>query len=120
MMHQVFEWSPLIETAGSTSFDVLTSRFGDGYKQSVGNGINNKIQSYNLTFKGSAEKIADIKYFIDQHKGYLPFRWAPKNSCNQLLLWDCTGYQESNISHNEREGGGVMSLTCTFNQRFDL
>lgn len=117
-MHQIFEWSPLVETAGSSAFRILSSRFGDGYQQSVGDGINNKIQSWNLTFKGSAEKIADIKFFLDQHKGYLPFRWSPKNSCGQLLLWDCKEYQESNISHNGRETG-VWSLTCTFNQRFE-
>lgn len=117
-MHQIFTWSPLVETAGSSSFRVLSAQFGDGYKQSVGDGINNKMESWNLSFKGKAEKIQDIKYFLDQHRGYIPFRWSPKISCGQLLLWECEEYQVTNISHNGRETG-VWSLTCTFKERFE-
>lgn len=117
-MYREFSWAPLIEVAGSAEFNVITAQFGDGYRQSVGDGMNNKAQSWSLSFKGKHEKIEEIKFFLDEHKGFLPFYWAPKCDNGKMSLWDCLSYRMTNISHNGRNTG-LWSLTCTFNQRFD-
>ncbi|EKO3656410.1 phage tail protein [Vibrio metschnikovii] len=117
-MHQIFEWAPLLEVAGSSSFRVLSAQFGDGYAQEVGDGINTKSDSYSLTFKGDFEKIKAIMDFIDAHQGYLPFYWSPKDYQGDMLLWTCRGYSKDNISHNARQTG-IWSLSCTFVQRHE-
>ncbi|EKO3908169.1 phage tail protein [Vibrio fluvialis] len=117
-MPQIFEWAPLIEISGSSSFRVLSAQFGDGYLQEVGDGINTKSDSYSLQFKGDYSKIKAIMDFIDQHGGFIPFHWTPKDYDGEMLLWTCAGYSKSNISHNGRSTG-IWSLSCTFNQRFE-
>lgn len=105
-----FTWCPSIEADVSVSQSVFSVQFGDGYKQAVGNGINNKSQSWGLTFRGRSEEIEMIAAFIDRHGGYLPFLWTPKDSTQ--LVWDCAGY---NKTINTKD---VSTLTCVFNQRF--
>jgi len=117
-MYQVFEWSPLIEISGSSEFRVLSAQFGDGYAQEAGDGINNKQSSYSLRFKGKYIEIADIIYFLDQHQGYIPFYFTPKDRPDEALLFTCKGYSKTNISDNG-QNNGIWSLSCTFNQRFE-
>ncbi|GHZ69281.1 Putative prophage LambdaSo, minor tail protein M [Vibrio cholerae] len=116
-MPQVFEWAPLIEFAGSSSFRTLSAQFGDGYAQEVGDGINTKSDSYSLQFKGDYIKIKAIMDFIDEHKGYVPFYWSPNDYGDEMLLWVCAGYSKNNITHGK--DAGLWSLSCTFNQRFN-
>lgn len=118
-MKDIFRWSPMIEASAAVGFSTQKAQFGDGYKQAVGDGINNKSESWNLVFKGYNEEIQEIKYFLDQHAGYLPFLYAPKNACGELLTFECDSYQLVNLSHNGSTDG-AWSLSCTFKQRFDL
>lgn len=117
-MYQIFEWSPLVEYSGSPSFRTLSAQFGDGYTQEVGDGINTKMDSYSLSFRGEFAKIKAIMDFIDQHQGYIPFYWLPKDYCGEMLLFVCKGYNKDNVSHDGRPNG-IWSLSCTFEQRHE-
>lgn len=114
-MAEVFVWRPLVETPGVVRFGVLSAQFGDGYKQAVGDGINNRAESWNLTFRGPSQNIALIKQFLDQRQGCEPFLWTPKGGPQGL--YECTEYNRMNHSENGREAG-VWTLTATFTQRF--
>ncbi|WP_241001703.1 phage tail protein, partial [Pseudomonas viridiflava] len=51
------------------SYRVRASQFGDGYKQQVGDGLNNKLDSYPVTFSGTQERVLSIMTFLDRHAG---------------------------------------------------
>ena len=48
MSYREFTWVPLIGTEGVHTFSRYVAKFGDGYMQVVGDGINNRRQSWPL------------------------------------------------------------------------
>ena len=55
----------------------LSAKFGDGYEQAAGDGINTKVQRWPLTFSGSKAEILAIQDFLDRHGGWKRFLWTP-------------------------------------------
>ncbi|KAA0910853.1 phage tail protein [Pusillimonas sp. ANT_WB101] len=109
-MAKVFTWSPSIDAKGEVTYRVLEAQVGDGFKQSVGDGINNRSQSWPLTFKGHSEKILPIVQFLDEHEGSKPFEWTPPLS--KKALFEMKGF-----SLIER-GTDYYVLTAKFPQVF--
>ncbi len=109
-MVKIFTWPASIGAKGEVNYSVLEAQFGDGYKQSVGDGINNRSQSWPLTFKGHSEKILPIVQFLDEHEGCKPFEWTPPLS--KKALFEVKGF-----SLIER-GTDYYVLTATFQQVF--
>lgn len=95
---------------GEISQRVRTKQFGDGYSQSVSDGINNKAQSWPVSHSGSASRIKEIMAFLDRHKGAKAFLWTPP--LGELGLYKCNGYKPSH------RGGNAYTLTATFEQTF--
>lgn len=111
MTYQVFTWCPRIEPEGASTFRVLSAQFGDGYKQSVGDGINNEIRSWPLTFTGREAYIVPIRDFLRAHQGYKPFYWKPPLE-TEAFLFEVTEFSVVPM------GGRAYTLTATFVQRF--
>lgn len=110
MSFQTFTWCPRVDPEGTTAFRVHEIQFGDGYKQSVGDGINNEVRTWPLTFVGLEHEIAPIRDFLRAHKGYKPFKWTPP--------LDSEGLYEVQQFTLRPHGGGVYTLSATFAQRF--
>jgi len=110
MAYQMFTWCPRIDPTGTHSFRVLSAQFGDGYKQSVGDGINNEVQTWPLQFTGDAAYINGIVSFLRAHRGYLPFQWTPP--LGELGLYEAGEFSVT------PHGGGKYTLAVTFEQRF--
>ena len=110
MATETFTWTPDKEPTGTTSFRIKSAKFGDGYEQTAEDGINNKSESWPLTFTGQKTKIAQIKAFLNRHKGAKAFNWTEPFGEN--LLIKCKEYQSSN------KGGSVYTLAATFEQAF--
>ncbi|MCF5237414.1 phage tail protein, partial [Pseudomonas sp. PA-5-4G] len=91
-------------------YRLKTARFGDGYQQSAQDGINNKSQSWPLTFVGDEAQIKPIIAFLDRHAGASPFFWTAPLAAP--ALYRCKGYQPT------PRGAGIYSLTATFEQAF--
>ena len=89
---------------------VRTQQFGDGYAQSVSDGINNKSQTWPFLHTGPKDKIKAIMAFLDRHQGAKAFLWTPP--LGELGLYKCNGYKPS------PRGGQVYSLSATFEQAF--
>ena len=89
---------------------VRTQQFGDGYVQSVSDGINNKSQTWPFLHTGPKDKIKAIMAFLDRHQGAKAFLWTPP--LGELGLYKCNGYKPS------PRGGQVYSLSATFEQAF--
>ncbi|MBW9244196.1 MULTISPECIES: phage tail protein [Pseudomonas] len=105
-----FTWCPRTDPQGQAKFRVRTKGFGDGYAQSVSDGINNKSQSWPLTFLGDGVRTKQIMDFIDAHKGARGFLWTPP--LGELGLYKCDGYQLT------PHGAENYTLTATFEQNF--
>ncbi|WP_421547947.1 phage tail protein [Pseudomonas sp. QD4] len=110
MTIETFTWVPKVEPVGSVEFRLKSAQFGDGYRQVAQDGINNKTQSWPLTFVGDDKKIKPIIDFIDSHQGAMPFYWTPP--LGEQGLYRCQTYQPSPL------GAGVYSLSATFEQAF--
>lgn len=110
MALETFTWCPRTDPQGQTKFRVRTKDFGDGYSQSVSDGINNKSQSWPLVFLGGEERTREIMRFIDSHKGARGFLWTPP--LGDLGLYKCDGYQLT------PHGAENYTLTATFEQTF--
>ncbi|NHN67448.1 phage tail protein [Pseudomonas fluorescens] len=107
---ETFTWAPDKEPSGTVSFRRKSAKFGDGYEQVAEDGMNNKTQSWPLTFTGPKLRIAEIKAFLDAHKGAMAFSWT--EPFGELLLVRCSEYQPRHA------GGGVYRLAATFEQAF--
>ncbi len=110
-MADQFTWCPLIEPTGTGTFRVRAAQFGDGYRQVAGDGINNLSESWPLTFKGTSAYITEILSFLKARKGYIAFTWTPP--LGEQALWTCETYGSNPL------GGGMHTLTATFEQYFE-
>lgn len=110
MNYQTFVWCPRIDPEGTSSFRVLSAQFGDGYKQSVGDGINNEVRSWPLEFVGKGDYVKPIRDFLRAHQGYKPFKWTPP--------MDIEGLFEVKEFRLTPHGANVYTLSATFEQRF--
>lgn len=107
---ETFTWSPQRDTQGDITYRTRTAQFGDGYAQVVGDGINNEQQSWPLTFVRGTDEAEAIRDFFKRHAGYKAFLWTPP--LGELGLWRVT-------THSLRPmGGGVYTITATFEQAF--
>jgi|SRR5690625_2658879 len=110
MAYQEFTWCPLIEPEGTHSFRTHSARFGDGYKQSVGDGINNESESWPVQFRGTKSYIVPIRDFLREHQGFKPFLWTPP--LGEQGLYEASEFNLLAM------GGGLYTLSTTFTQRF--
>lgn len=109
-MTTTFAWTHDSKPSGTSTFAVLTAQFGDGYKQTAANGINNKSQSWPLKFTGTAARITLIRDFLDARMGYQSFYWTPPLGTQGL--YKCPSYSPRHL------GGDAWELTATFEQSF--
>lgn len=105
-----FIWETEKGSEGDVAQRVRTKQFGDGYEQSVEDGLNNQSQSWPLVFTGAKPRVMLIKAFLDRHKGAKAFLWTPP--LGDLGLYKCNGYKPVH------RGGQVYAITATFQQTF--
>ena len=105
-----FTWATEKGADGDVTQRVRTKQSGDGYAQSVEDGINNQSKSWPVVFTGMKDRILEIRRFLDRHKGAKGFLWTPP--LGVLGLYKCTGYKPVH------RGGQVYAITATFEQTF--
>jgi phage-related protein len=110
MATETFTWTPDKEPTGTVTFRTKSSKFGDGYEQRTQDGINNKSESWPLTFTGQRARIIEIRDFLDRQAGATPFYWTAPLA--EQALYRCSSYQPRSL------GGGVYTLSATFEQAF--
>lgn len=108
-MTDTFNWVPLIEPQGKTTLRVRKAQFGDGYMQQVGDGINNIVKSWPLTFRGRSATINPIAAFVEAHIG-VSFFWTPPLGVQGY--YSCEGHTLT------PHGGDVYTLALTLDQVF--
>jgi phage-related protein len=103
-----FDYQP--ETGASFSIEprILSSQMGDGYSQDIADGINNKLEKWNLTFSRETAAIDAIEAFLRSKGGTTTFTWTPSGRTE--IKVKC---RQWSYSYN---GGAAKSLTCVFEQ----
>lgn len=111
MSDRIFNWDTSFEgNSGTSTFNVLSSQFGDGYEQNVSVGINNKKGSWPFNRVAHESVIREIKTFFDDHKG------------SDSFLWESPMDGQIRVKTGEYQlvsrGGGLWQISTTFTQVF--
>lgn len=105
-----FTWPVQAKLAGAVKFAVLTAQFGDGYKQTAADGINNQSQSWSVVIRGSAAQVTPARDFLNARAGYQSFFWTPPLGAQGY--YECKEYELHHL------GVSNWELTATFEQVF--
>ena len=106
-MTSTFEWIPGYAPELIQQPRVLAVRFGDGYSQRSGDGINNEPQSWALTFTNVADNVADAMIgFLRNAAGTQAFFWVPPRSTTTIAVI-CGAWRRAVSSRN----ANVIQLT---------
>lgn len=111
MATETFTWDRQAGASGKIKYRVRTAQFGDGYSQSVADGLNNEVQTWPLTFEGTIEYVTPIRDFFRRHKGSKSFYWTPPGESAPLL------FRAEEVTFTSI-GGGVYSMAAEFRQVF--
>lgn len=69
--------TPSYSSSSKSQYRVKRTEFGDGYDQVMGDGINTRIETWNLTWNGLRSSEADaIEDFMDARGGSEQFEWT--------------------------------------------
>ena len=94
-----------------TKVRVKSFAYGDGYSQESPEGINNVVETWNLSFTGRSQAtIMAVEDFLISNKGY-PFTWV--NPLGRTFRYKCKEWDAN------YEVSTSCSLTCTFDQSFE-
>lgn len=115
-MRRTFMWRPDLGGDKPVTYRALSVRFGDGYEQMVGDGINARQESWRLTFTKRGSVIDEIAQFLDEHEGYIPF-WFTTSDGDQKLFRAKNGYSKRAMS--SKQGTSLATLTVTFEELFE-
>jgi phage-related protein len=111
-MPQTFSWFPDASVQKSVEPRVRVAKFGDGYEQRVRDGINTAPEKWSLTFTGGAEEVNAIDAFLKLAGGADYFYWTtPQGMAGKFV---CRSWKFA------RERGSKSSISCDFEQVFDL
>jgi phage-related protein len=72
-----FNYQPAFNAQITKAPRVLNSRFGDGYEQRIGDGINTTPQVWQVTFQAAESTIEAIDDFLSAKGGVDSFTWTP-------------------------------------------
>jgi phage-related protein len=95
---------------GNVSFRVRTIRFGEGYQQDTGDGLNGKEQNWPVTAFGPQTDIQPLIDFLDARGGYQSFLWTPPRGVQGL--YKCKSYTTTDVH------GSYVKLSATFERSF--
>lgn len=111
MSNQIFIWdNDLAGNSGTHQFNMLNSKFGDGYEQNISVGLNNRKGTWPITKTATKTVIQAIKQFLDSHHAADSFLWeSPLDGQVRVKAGE---YQIEN------RGAGLYRLTTTFTQVF--
>lgn len=110
MAIETFTWPTQFGDAPDINWRTRKSQFGNGYKQTVGDGPNNKEQSFPITYTGPKSTVQQIMEFLDRHGGAKAFKWT--TPLGEVGLYTCEKAVPTPL------GGGQFKLTATFDQAF--
>jgi phage-related protein len=110
MAVETFTWCARVDSSSTPEYRTRSSKFGDGYEQVVGDGINNIVNTWSLSLVVKEADALLVKAFLDRHGGYKSFLWTPPLSG--------VGFYRASAPAVTPKGAGFFTLTSTFTQSF--
>lgn len=113
MAKQTFDevWLPDTNHSCATKPRVQSVKFGDGYELRMPTGINNIIETWNLTFTVSGDVADDILAFLVSHGGSKSFLWKTPNEETKTFI--CREWS----ANRDR---GIKKVSASFEQVFEF
>ncbi|MBA1200368.1 phage tail protein [Pseudomonas capeferrum] len=105
-----FHWPTERGATADIQYRTREAKFGGGYRQVVGDGPNNKEDSYPITLTATKAMTREIMAFLDRHGGARAFLWT--TPLGDFGLFTCSDPKPTPI------GGGRFKLTATFERAF--
>ena len=105
---------PVISSRKDVEFQTLETKFGDGYTQRSGAGLNSEVITFSATWPGLTIAEADqVEAFFRQQRGYRAFEWTlPRES--EAQLYRCKTWSRTGV------GGRHDTITATIERVYDL
>lgn len=98
-------------TQGQVTPRMIDNRYGDGYKQSIADGVNPIQRTWTLSWDYLSIAEADaIEAFLDSHVGAVFYYRLPREQAPRTWIW--TSRQRTPVLPNED------SLTVSIEERF--
>lgn len=118
-MADTFNFKIRAEPSGQSTFRTLTAQFGDGYSQAAADGINTKVQVWNIEARGPwvaglcavGQAVKPVADFLDLQQGHKSFIWTPPDAVSPITV-ACDGYSTHKL------GNGVTTLSAVFKEVF--
>lgn len=108
----IFTYTPDNGPQLSVKPRVLTAKFGDGYEQRVGDGINIRPREWRLTFNTRTDaEIAPILAFLEARNSIEAFDWTPPTG--SAGKWVASGWQHTKPRY------GINDLSVVFHEVFE-
>lgn len=108
----VFTWAADYGSSVSTKPSVLRAKFGDGYEQRVGDGLNSLVRTWNVTFTVAPDVATAIDEFLSGLKGVTNFDWTPPRGA--AGKWVCETEWTVNVVN-----AGQHALSAIFQEVFE-
>jgi phage-related protein len=106
---ETFTWIPAIDARKKIKPAVLSAKFGDGYEQRAGNGINTMLSMWALEFRGkSRAEAALIEAFLVARAGVEAFYWVDPDGVSGTYI--CREWSRTEL------GAGRMHLSADFEE----
>ncbi|HEU4709605.1 MAG TPA: phage tail protein [Methylophilaceae bacterium] len=87
---------------------VNSSRLGDGYEQRTGDGINNDLRVWDMTFNRTLADIDAIDTFLQGKGGATSFTWTPTGETEVRVI--CRQWSRTKVAPN------VGTLSASFEE----
>lgn len=110
-----FDWIPSYQSPKNTEFRLLRNKFGDGYEQRIGDGINNEEESWDLVFNSVDSSTAEtMDLYLKSKKSGESFVWTPNylNPSSEKFKVICTKYKINPVGYN------IYDISLTFDRVF--
>lgn len=109
MAVETFTWRIQRGEEGQHRSTVRVAQFGDGYRQTSGDGMNSVRQTWAITCTGRKDEVNAIRAFLTRHLGK-SFAW--RNPHGEIGLYQASEWNSRAV------GGGLFVLTSSFEQAF--
>lgn len=105
---------PEIGSSGSHKFRILDAKFGDGYTQTAGDGINTLESTITLNWTDISQTVYNELYaFFIALGGYQSFDYTLPNG-STAYQWKCKQFSDSWVKGNKR------NFTATIERSYDI
>lgn len=109
---QTFSWYPDVGSQQDCKPNVAATKFGDGYESRAAIGINSAAMKWTVKFDRAAPESKQVLAFLRARGGVEAFNWT--NPLNEPGKYVCREWR------TEQQAHGIMVVSCTFDQVFEV